>query len=1315
MDPTKFLKKGKAVSPAFMSKFNLSRCVIVLSLFLLAVLLISFIFPLLNFGRFYGTDDYFHLFHTKEMSSSNGLSDFYDKMGTQVADPNSDTNDFNYPFGLWLFGSVISKITGLPVLNAEFLFVIIFLFILLGSFYLYSGIWLESKEQKIVAILFLLSMPTASLSLLSYRPSVFILPFLFIILYITIKEPIQWKLFPIVLILIFIITISHTGTFIFLVSFSIIFFLLYCLLWGKFSRTMFLVILSTFSIYLLTLNWFPNIANQYDVKSILFLLPGNLFASKFNFNLPLELGNVLYQNIIVDKQYVYAIIMIAFIFALGKTFMYIHRKVAGKFTPSASIFPVTIPSLNISKSIIGVPFWLGPIQLILSVFGIFRLDSRGKCIFITLFFITFAPDFILTSQGGGVSTGALREISYIILIVPITAVLGLWAIISYLDSLKLARKSLITFTVWVILLSAIIITPTMATSYYLPKISGEDYIIKGMEWLGGTGGVQEKVAGYGYRTVPIYTNKIDASYGIQNGYDLTTFIKLLKGTFFSSDKNNVEDLQRYYGVNYILVSDKLAENFGDTSDHLKIDSNPAVDKIYSSKDFGVYKAFSLSEKKGLETIITDNISLSRTGSGFKVETSAYKIILNENYPIIERFGTPQSNYLGLGIMYDFIQISGFRYNPPINPFLPFNESAPQLNSTVDQFYLNQIPMSSEISNNQVIYRTLLKDQVTNDNEATLLVRYTFYPKTVKREFLISNDWVTTRSAQPMNVEFSTSWFVPQNNLLVKSDQMVVLKRHIYPSEDSVFKNEYIQDLFIHDGNRGIDIKSEPTAPYPSQLIYKGSTLYSMSDIRLRQFSSVIPGDTMHVTQFLSAGDEVSTRRNTLTQEGMMLNNYPDGIVPIILSGYYTPVTGIGNTENIQNGYQILQDAGIPYSEFIVPGTVQETPVDAQNNLTSNQLISTPDSRTNTPSTIDTRTIFDENFKIIGKGSTGSNFFDNFSVQENSISSLINYANSNSITLIGYMPGSLNYNLDTLKIISDNQIPFIISRAVSPSAYGDTSMKDRNPHMASYQGVPVDVTLLPVSYPMSSSLSYYSDNSVILSAWKATIDEAMDDDEMVFFIFDLSDIGNPVANDTFSTLFSYAKKEGLTFTTPDVIVNHYRDLQKIYYRGSIDNDMASINLTNNNDHMVQHVTFRVVLPVLKSGGYKINKGEIVRTKGDENQAILYVSTDIPASATQEIVIEPETPREKIYVAFPTHPIEGKIIILIKDANGKPIENAVVVIDSNNYQPNNEGKVLVDMGRGMHSVEVQSPGYETYTSTFEVKGRFYSIENYLGNNS
>jgi len=437
------------------------------------------------------------------MGRSTGISDFFDDMGNFVSDPSSDANLYNYPFGVWLFGGTIAKLTGLSVLDGAFVLLMLFLLVILGSFYLYSGIFLELKEHKILAILFLISMPNVAFSLLSFRPSVFILPFLFILLYISLKEPFQWKLLPVVWLSTFVIVISHAGTFIFLISFSILFYLLYSLFWGKVSVPMYLTILSTLVIYIFSLEWFPEIANQYDVKSTLFLSPGNFLASKFDFYIPLELGNLFYQNVIVNHELVYTIVLGAFIFVLGKLFRYIHRNVAERFSPKTQAFPaITLPISNISHSIAATPIWIGPLHVLLSLFGFFRLDRKGKCMLFSLLLVTILPDMLFETSAS--ATGALREITYLALIIPVTSVLGFCQITSYMST-KHPQKKVISSLVWIAMLIAVMMTPVFITTYYLPKISGEDYIIEGMQWLWGNGDTAEKVIGYGYRTVPTDT------------------------------------------------------------------------------------------------------------------------------------------------------------------------------------------------------------------------------------------------------------------------------------------------------------------------------------------------------------------------------------------------------------------------------------------------------------------------------------------------------------------------------------------------------------------------------------------------------------------------------------------------------------------------------------------------------------------------------------------------------------------------------------------------------------------------------------------
>jgi hypothetical protein len=1307
MHARSWLKKIQIFVEAFLSKNAVSRCYIVLAFFLLAVIMISLLIPVINFGRFFGTDDYSHLYHTKEMVSSNGVADFYEKMGLYVSNPGSGENQYNYPFGLWIFGATIVKITGIPLLSAELLFAILFFLILLGSFYLYSSTFLEVKEQQILAVLFLLSMPNAALGLFSYRPSVFILPFLFILLYIAFKEPVQWKLFPFIWLSIFVITISHTGSLIFLIIFSILFILLYSLIWGRFSLSMFIVLLSTFVIYIFSLKSFPLIANQYEVKSILFLSPGNFFATKFNFFLPLEIGNIFYQNMMVNQEYVYTLILGAFVFTLAKLFRYIHHKVSERYLQPEHIFPAIIPISNISHSAIATPLWIGPAHVILSFFGFFRIDSKGKCMLITALLVGVVPDLLQTSQGIYAATGALREISYLSIIIPITTALGFWAVISYLGTIRFANKNLISLMAWLLVLLAVIITPTVATTYYNPKIAGDDYINDGMKWLGNTGNSYEKVVGYGYRTVPIYTNMTDASYGLMSGNELRTFIRLLKGIYFSSVGNNVDNLRDRFGVKYILISDKLIANLAGERSNLVIDNNPALNKIYSSKDFGVYEVITSSESEKLneKKFIADNISFQQTGSSLQIETDVYKIVLNGNNPTIEQFGSPTENYLGEGIFLDFIQISGLR-ETYVSPFSPPDVASEEKKLMIDQFVFNNLSISYEIIDNQILYRSILKDQQNGDNEASLLVRYTFYPTCIKREVMVSNDWVRSSDPQNMNVNFVTKIFTPLNDFVIINDQSQI-KRHIYPSQDSVDINEIIRKLYFYNGDRGIYIQNEPTATYPTKLNYAGSTLYNYSSLSFAQSASLKPGASLHLTQYLSPGDMVTAERNIVSREGISLMNYPDGMIPIMLSGYRTPNSDLRSNGTIKQGYQVLFDAAIPYSEVVVPYQI---------------LNSSPEVPPPAEYNINLRTIADMNIQIIGSGNTlgpifagePTSFYD-FSAQERSISSLIDYANSEDVSLIGYMPASMNYNLDTLKIISDKKIPFMLSTGVSPPYRGSVGVINKNPQMATYHNAPADVALFPVSYPLSSALSTRSDKAEIFSAWKTTIDEAEITDGMIFLIIRSEEIGNPDYTDDVKALILYAKTKGLTFTTPDVIANHLKNIQNIQYSGLVNNDMAAISLTNNNDEMVRQVTFKIVLPPIKTGSYTAHGGKIVKTKADNNRVNVYVSTDISAHSTQDITIEPDTPRQKIVVTIPRQPVEGLITISMEDTGGNALKNAYAIIDSKYYQPDAKGNIEIDLQRGIHKLEIRCPGYEIYSTILNVKGRIYLIDRFFTNSS
>jgi|WetSurMetagenome_2_1015567.scaffolds.fasta_scaffold00245_7 hypothetical protein len=1291
MQLSTIMEKMQQFFEDFQSRHKLSRCLILLCFFLFAVLAISYIIPFLDYGRFFGTDDYTHLYHTEGMASTNSTYNFYSLMGEQVSDPGDAGNIYNYPFGLWLYGSLIAKVTGLGVFTGNFFGIILFLVAIIGTFYLYSGLFLSSKEQKIVALLFMVSMPNVALLLLNFRPSVFILPFLFIILYFSFNDSFDWKQMLIVWLSIFVIIVSHTGTFIFLISFSLGFFLLYCLLGGKFSRNTYITIISTFFIYLITLNWFPEISNQFEVKSTLFLTPGDFLATKFNILIVRDFGNVFYNNFLVEQQLIYAILFGIALFGTAKILIYIHQKASSFFSDNVKFSAFVLPVSNISHSIAASPIWLGPIHVILSLAGIFRLDTKGKCLFLTVFITTFIPDWLGATDP--TSTGSLREISFMIIIVPITATLGFWWALSYLKEKKIQYKNQIVFIIWLIILTAIILTPALGTTYYLPKIAGEDYAINGMKWLGDNGNVHEKVVGYGYRTVPVFTNMSDASYGVRSGTDTRLFTQLLNDTHFSliDQEQNVNSLRQFYGVKYIITSDRVIQQFSGTRENLTIDTNQGLDKIYASRDFGIYEISSFSDNLP-EFRIADNITLKKFGSVYQIKSDYYSAVVNDENPTMTRFGTAQDNYFGGGFLTENLQITGTGDGQGL-----------------DDFEFSDMQFTSEITNNQIRYKSLLN--TGNVTDGTLNVIYTFYPKVIKREYIITNDWYNSNSTPSINARFSSGLFSPLMNFIVtnNADKM---ERFVYESLDTVYKDIKIQDIYLFNSDnsgseaarQGIHISYLPTSPFPLTAYYKGSTLYNMSTVILPQTEEIRSGDSFHITQFYSTGDEQGSENNILSQSGIQLDNYPDGINPII-------VCGLGSSFS-DNGYKILNNFSIPYSEIVAedPGVA---PGAASSNSPDLEMVPVTPATSPPPFTL--RELKAKNIGLIGSADLGPDTdLNNFTTQKSTIGSLGNYAAQKGVSFSGFMASGFRYNLDTIKILYDKSIPFMLSDPVNPP--DDRGIYDegyRNPRMAYYQDKPTGLVILPVSYPASSSLAPEVDNDETFAMWHDTLTGLSDNDEVLVFLFRSSDIGNPDYSGRFINLFSSAKQLGYTFSSPEIVTDHFRNLQNIHYTGFTDIDTASVNIVNNNSVMVRKVTFKITLDNLTSGNYTTNQGRIVKIKKENESQIIYVSTDIPAHSTQNLIIKPDFIRKKLHLEYPAQLTEGTLKFTIRGENNIPLTNAVLSVDTTFYRTDDAGDVNVVLHRGIHKVTVQSPGYEKVNTEILVKGRVVNIQNFFSN--
>ncbi len=159
-------------------KENLRNTTVFYLIFLIAIFLLSFVMYIVIFASPSGTDVYTHMFNTQNMANSKSLSDFYENS------LNQEYAGFDYPFGLWYFGSIMMKITGLDIYTIAYIIPLLLLFITLAIYFCYAYELTGSTDQSLLSLIFLVSMTQLALSLLNYSTSIFVMPFLVAILYL---------------------------------------------------------------------------------------------------------------------------------------------------------------------------------------------------------------------------------------------------------------------------------------------------------------------------------------------------------------------------------------------------------------------------------------------------------------------------------------------------------------------------------------------------------------------------------------------------------------------------------------------------------------------------------------------------------------------------------------------------------------------------------------------------------------------------------------------------------------------------------------------------------------------------------------------------------------------------------------------------------------------------------------------------------------------------------------------------------------------------------------------------------------------------
>ncbi|HTY52852.1 MAG TPA: hypothetical protein VMB35_06615 [Methanomicrobiales archaeon] len=1212
--------------------------------FLVSVLVLGYVIPDIIYQNPMGSDAFTHTYNTLKMAESSSLFDFYARSNA------AGYLGTDYPIGVWYFGAIVMKVTGLGAFDFAVSFIILLIVISLLVFYAYARKLAASSELSVLSLIFFVSMPLFVLNLLIYSSREFVMVFLLALMYFAVQE-FDLKTAVLMVPIVFAIVFSHTGTYIFLIIFSTALFLLTALIWRKFDRGMFFVTAVSFFVYVFAVRAFPFIQPQYIDTGRLVLTISNWISNVLSVNFARNLGVIVYENLFVGNNYIYAIFWSCMVLAAGQLCIRIHD-LAGKIpTNRFRAVPLIGNIQSISHGIALTPFWVGPIQAVLAVPGFLRADWRSRGILLALFIAAVLPG----AMEADVGTGSLREIYYLFLIIPFLAALGFYAV-----GIRLRRTGMVLFLLVVFV--PLMLMPVIGNLHYQPDISGTGNEKQNLYWLGTVGNPAEGVPAYYYRErINFYANKTTPS--IPAGTETRRYLSDLQKTLFANgSEKSTEDLYSY-NIRYVIASGKIFESFQKNASDLKADSNLRLDKVYASdQEFGIYRYIldPAGVNRGTGQALPAGLAFSEEtpaiqefGPTFLVENGFYKIRLSRESPQVRYIGTGTENALGEGYMRDTMTIS--------------RSGRQDTTFTLDDLDYPDVT----INGNVLEYRTAIMDNLTNERLGTLTVTWTFHEKALERETSFANDWLDT--GESLGVDHTTTIYAPSTEFLynqVTGTKEKEEKRVVYPSMDSIqLKDTVFDRIYYSEGETGLLRTFGNSAPYPTGITYRGSTLYDYTVVSTSSGSTVTPSESMHQVEYYAVGDEATAGLYVSGYTSVSPYPFPGGEIPAVIAGFGDWTRA---PEDSANGRQVIAGAGLPYAEVDPPadrlaGAGLVTPV---------------------------------GYAALTEGR----------VKKSSAELQAGIADTRQqLGTSGMAFSSFRYDLDAVKALTDENYSFFFSKTVpSPYLYlnrGGT----RDPGIAAVHGNETGLVLIPVARPFSSSLGPLSDYGEALQSWRDTRDSVINDGGIAVYFWDLADIGNPDFTDQFLGFVNESVARGVTFTDPGSIARYTRALRDVKSQVREEMDSVGISAENRGTDDIQGLTYHVQLPAI--GGecpYNVLNGTLSRTGWDAGTCDLYVSLDLPAGEKAEVAVVPDIARESSFADIPAL-YEGMNRVTIRDTQGAPVPGARFIIDGRVSVADRKGEVAFDVRRGTHQVRIEMPGFWPAEFQPEVRGYLFRILN------
>lgn len=1226
--------------------------------FLISIITLAYIIPVAIFQSPIGTDVYFHMVNSQRMAETDSLAHFYQESFFD------EELSYDYPFGLWYFTSIMMKVTGMDINTAVYVLPLILMLISLLVFYIYSKELLLSKEKSIFSVIFFISMPLLAIGMLNFSTSRFVTLFLIMILFLSIKK-FDIKNGLILGILTLFLVISHTGTFIFLMFLAITYFFLAAALWKKFDMSMYCLIVELLLVYVIAIDIFPYIQQQYIDRGLTIISMSNRISSVLHVEIIKEFGKVLYENVYVSNNLVYVIFWACLIYAVGKIVIAIHHRILKTVKTQYHAIPFLGSFQNVSHNIVVTPFWIGPIHTLLSVVGFFKLDMRGKCLALSLFIAAVLPG----ASHSDIGTGALREISYLYLIIPICATAGFFIVLDTLEKkVNLpAKKTILSIFVGFILL-VLMLTPIIGNLYYQPQISGITNDRENLNILGHFGSNVEGVSDYAYNEkIVLYANKSTSN--IPSGTEKKRYYTAIRNVYFApADLKYLNDLNSF-NIQYVLSSDRTLKELGFPKEALRIDANTNLDKIISStENFSVYRIYSPPPQKlprnseDVNTIIYDNApKIQDFGSMYLVENENYKIRVSQTNPQIYYLGTRAKNLIGDGIFSDYISITW---------------SGGKLNNYI-QYNLKNIEYPNvSVNNNRIEYRGIIKNRNNTENWATIIITYTFYDKNIKREILVADDWQNSNSNENMNLGITTSLFAPFNKFQfnqITKDGIEAKVKKIYPAQDSVvIKDKKFNDIYFDEGSTGFLLTYGDSVPYPDIMTYLGSPLYDYGVVTMGSINTVQPGEPANIVQYFTVGTKPLADRGIQELQSVGIYPYPYAIKPLSITGTIESQKGLDDFTNISPEYT--------------------------GNLNENYVIAVPPGKDISPS---------EGWKTIGFIKTYLHGYLNVSAQSELVKAAIE-----STELKGVLFRAFKYNIDSIDALRYNGVSFAqgtISASAPYQEYGREGI--RNPKFAYYQGEKTGIILLPVSLPLSQMLHYDIESDKVFANWNRTLDTVNTNGGLALFIWDPEDIADSEYTDKFQEMLTDADNRGMKLVTPDTITDHMARMQNIATHASKGVDYVVLNVTNKNYGPAAGITYDIKLPAFNGTcPYNIKNAVLSREEIMEDSCILYISVDLAEKERKMVTIEPSVPRNQFKVDF-SDIYEGDSTLRIINEEGDPVNNAEILLNHQVLTTNEKGVAKLTLSRGICNLTVQKPGYATRDYQIEVKGKIFRYLQYF----